>query len=100
MHAFSYDLPKSQETILKREDGSKVKILVSCGSRIHVSVFICPIGKRKFIDPLEKEKKTAASRYRSLSVDERQKLEHDTALQFVSEQEITTAVKSWISSIL
>ena len=99
MSAFTFELPETQETILKRVDGSKVKIEVRGSSSIHVSVLICPVGKRKFVDPLEKEKKSAGSRHRSLKFAEKKKLEQETALQYVTEKEILSAVTAYTALI-
>jgi hypothetical protein len=88
------------EKMIKREDGSRIKIIVEIfnvnyGSlQYKSSVLHCDKGKRTWRGTFNSDD----YEYRGLSMDDRRKFEYESQLEFVSDQEILQAkIELWES---
>lgn len=87
------------EKLIKREDGSRVKIDVEFYAnsimgehRYLYRVLICGKGKKKFTNPAN----TDSYEYRSLSMPDRRKYEERQYLEYVTNEEIlATKLELW-----
>lgn len=85
------------EKIIKREDGSKVKLIVNFFEyrdmpEFIVSGYICNPRKHKFIELHNGDD----YQYRALSIEDRKKYDYDKILKYATEQEIyDTKIELW-----
>lgn len=80
-----------KETILKREDGSRVKVMVEYYTERYIQkdsyktkVFTCKKGKRTWKPTFDCD----CYKYRGLSMDDRREFEYQSQFDYITEEEL------------